>query len=61
MGHAAFGRLKEDRQAYKSALKAEEERWASMASPVTVTFKDIDPKITPLKAKRSRRAKTKYF
>ena len=42
MGHAAFERAQEDREAHKEWLKEEEKLWAAMASPVDINFKVAD-------------------
>ena len=42
MGHAAFERAQEDREAHKEWLKEEEKLWAAMASPVDINFKLAD-------------------
>jgi len=38
MGHAAFERAQEDKEAHKEWLKEEEKLWAAMASPVDINF-----------------------
>jgi hypothetical protein len=42
MGHAAFERAQEDKEAHQEWLKEEEKLWAAMASPVDINFKVAD-------------------
>jgi hypothetical protein len=42
MGHAAFERAQEDREAHKEWLKEEEKLWAAMASPVDINYRLVD-------------------
>jgi len=55
MGHAAFERSLEDKEAHKERLMEEEQLWAAMASPVDINFKLPDWKgKTPKHRRRSR-------
>ena len=42
MGHAAFGRAQEDKDAHQELLKEEEQLWAAMASPVDINYRLVD-------------------
>ena len=42
MGHAAFERAQEDKEAHQEWLKEEEQLWAAMASSVDTNFKLAD-------------------
>jgi hypothetical protein len=42
MGHAAFERAQEDREAHQEWLKEEEKLWAAMASPVDINYRLVD-------------------
>jgi len=46
MGHAAFERAQEDRDAYKEFLKEQEELWAEMASAVSISYKEVDSNLS---------------
>ena len=56
MGHAAFERAQEDREAHQEWLKEEEKLWAAMASPVDINFKLADWNRDLPKRRRSSRA-----
>jgi ferric-dicitrate binding protein FerR (iron transport regulator) len=56
MGHAAFERAQEDKEAHQEWLKEEEKLWAAMASPVDINFKVADWNGTLPKRRRSSRA-----
>jgi len=56
MGHAAFERAREDRDAYKEFLKEQEELWANMASAVSISYKEVDWDGKPPKRRRGSRA-----
>ena len=55
MGHAAFERAREDRDAYKEFLKEQEELWAAMASSVDIKYKEVDWNGKPPKRRRGSR------
>ena len=42
MGHAAFERAQEDKDAHQELLKEEEQLWAAMASPVDINYRLVD-------------------
>ena len=59
MGHAAFERTKEDRRAYKAQLRKEEALWAQLASPVSITYKEVDSYEGIKLPKRARRCSSR--
>jgi len=54
MGHTGFERDREDRVAHKEWRKKEEELWANMASPVAISYKEVDRYVKPLKRRKPR-------
>ena len=56
MGHAAFERAQEDKDAHQELLKEEEQLWAAMASPVDINYRLVDWNGVLPKNRRSSRA-----